>query len=131
MDFFFNSNLLLQLDILCALFLINFFYVSSVPKSALMLMSVGCVFTVTSLCVVTLDHNIYSTSFEMLSAVPHGSVLCPIFFHVFINELYSPTKHYRYLSSADIKSFRTVYSVTDSTLLQFETDPIRGWSAAV
>ena len=46
----------------------------------------------TSLYLVARNHNIYSTSFEVLPGVPHGSVLGTILFDVFINDLYNSIK---------------------------------------
>jgi len=46
------------------------------------------------------------------------------------NDFCNSIKHSRHLFADDIKIYRTVSSAVDCTLLQSDTDSIRGWCAA-
>jgi hypothetical protein len=69
-----------------------------------------------------------STSHEVLSAVPQGSVLGPLLFSVVTNDLDSVAKcSYCLLFGDDVKTYREIKSPFNSWLLQSDTNNIRVW----
>jgi hypothetical protein len=68
---------------------------------------------------------------EPLDATPQGSVLGPLHFNTFINDLCNVIKHSKCLLFAeDFKSFCAINSVDDCTLLQSDIERIQGWCTA-
>ena len=69
-----------------------------------------------------------STPYEVLSAVPQGSVLATLPFTVFINDLCSAVKYSNDLLFGDeVKIYREIRSSYDRWLLQSDTNNIRVW----
>jgi hypothetical protein len=72
-----------------------------------------------------------SSSFEVLSGVPQGSVLRPLLFNMFINDISDAVVHSKYLLVADdVKIYRAVKSRQDCDLLQSDINSVQGWCIA-
>jgi hypothetical protein len=63
--------------------------------------------------------GVLSSPFEVLSGVPQASVLGPLLFNVFINDICDVTAHSKYLLfTDDVKIYHAVKSPEDCDLLQ-------------
>jgi hypothetical protein len=72
-----------------------------------------------------------SSPIAVSSGVSQGSVLGPLLFNIFVNDICNVIKYSRHLLFAnDIKIFRAVISANDCTLLQSDIEHIQAWCAA-
>lgn len=79
-------------------------------------------------CRVCID-GVYSESYFPTSGVPQGSILGPLLFNIFINDIAHCFHHSRFLLYADdLKIFRAIRSVNDVVLLQDDVDRFVEWS---
>ena len=77
---------------------------------------------------VILNHCL-SDPLPVLSGVPQGSILGPLLFLIFVNDLTDPVKHSNmFLYADDTKCFRKVSSVADCVLLQEDLCQLSSWS---
>ena len=65
---------------------------------------------------------------EVTSGIPQGSVLGPILFLIYINDIEDSVKSTIRLFADDMKLFSTVCSVEDSKQIQKDTDHLSKWS---
>jgi hypothetical protein len=68
-----------------------------------------------------------SESFSQTSGVPQGSVLGPLFFNIFINDLTSLLNENFQMYADDLKIYRTVSTLDDCSRLQKDLDIIQKW----
>jgi hypothetical protein len=70
-------------------------------------------------------------SFEVLLGVPQGSLLDPLLFNIFINDLCKVIEYSNFLLFADdVKIFHAINSVDDCILLQSDINCIQDWHSA-
>ncbi len=64
----------------------------------------------------------------VLSGIPQGSVLGPLLFVIYINELPKTVKSTIYLFADDTKIFRSINNQEDTKILQEDLDKLQEWS---
>jgi hypothetical protein len=75
--------------------------------------------------------GILSSPFVVLSDFPQGSVLGPLLFNIFMNDLRDVINYSGYfLFADDIKIFRIIKSPNDCNRLQSDIDSVQGWCTA-
>ena len=74
-------------------------------------------------------NNSTSTTLPVLSGVPQGSILGPILFSIYVNDLPSSIQNSRILLFADdAKLYRPINCDTDMSLLQLDIDLLYDWN---
>ena len=77
---------------------------------------------------VLLNHTT-SDPLPVLSGVPQGSILGPLLFLIFVNDIPLSVKHSNiYLYADDTKCFKHIFSVSDCSLLQEYLSQLSSWS---
>ena len=66
------------------------------------------------------------TSF--ISGVPQGSVLGPLLFLLYVNDISDLVQSNLKMFADDIKIYRAIYSTSDSLLLQQDLDKLSEWA---
>ena len=74
-------------------------------------------------------NNIHSDSRKVLSGVPQGSVLGPLLFLLFINDLPNKITSNIRLYADDVVIYRSIYSVDDVVCLQMDLDILSQWAS--
>jgi len=69
-----------------------------------------------------------SSSIPMISGVPQGSVLGPILFTMFVNDIPSMVSSPTFMFADDTKMFRFVKGSDDHTALQHDLNLLYEWS---
>ena len=73
-------------------------------------------------------NNISSNSRKVSSGIPQGSVLGPILFLLYINDISQDIESHIKLFADDTKIFRAISSISDNTALQADIDRLLLWS---
>ena len=64
----------------------------------------------------------------MTSGIPQGSVLGPILFVIYINDLPDNIQSNCYMFADDTKVFKDVYTIKDMEILQHDMQELEKWS---
>ena len=73
-------------------------------------------------------NRVCSSWWKVLSGVPQGSVLGPVLFHIFINDLLNDVESFVKLIADYTKLYFTANSPTDCSLIQHDLDQMHKWS---
>ena len=73
-------------------------------------------------------NGVHSIPSEVLSGVPQGTVLGPVLFVVYINDLLEDISSNGFMFADDTKIFRQISSVNDSRHLQSDITKLENWS---
>ena len=74
-------------------------------------------------------HDTVSMWHKVTSGIPHGSVLGPVLFLLYINDLRDNVASNVYMFADDTKIYRPMTSHEDTTILQDDLDCLQSWSA--
>ena len=72
--------------------------------------------------------GVLSDSLPVLSGVPQGSVIGPLLFLIYINDLLDEVSSNGKLFADDSKIYRKISNLIDRELLQKDLDKLRDWS---
>ena len=70
-----------------------------------------------------------ATLLQLTSGIPQGSVLGPILFVIYINDLLDKLESDCYMFADDTKIFRQIASTSDNDILQSDVKKLEDWSA--
>jgi hypothetical protein len=75
------------------------------------------------------NEGVFSSFLNVKSGVPQGSVIGPLLFILYVNDLPEVTKNSTVaLLADDSKCFRAIHSPADRDLLQTDLDSMQNWS---
>ena len=74
-------------------------------------------------------HDTVSSWHNVTSGIPQGSVLGPVFFLLYVNDLPDTVASNVYMFANDVKIYHPMTSHEDTTILQDDLDCLQSWSA--